>query len=281
MDGVKGGRLDDRGAVPGVGISHVEVFAFGSGLAVFALKHALALAHASEGSKCRSRIPSQRAASRPVCTKRSRDTAGCSPSLIVTTEANELMSRLRPRMPCILHPRDYDGWLNRKGTEQLPLDLLRSLESGEMEMFEANPKVGTVRTMGRSCRCSPLPLACASCPDLARESNACIEPIPISPSSHQRRKRNSPASKLHYCSRAGENRSQSYWKPDQRRIRLLRVVEVLRVLLSEACRSTQPTQWGCRTASCTFSAGRPSSSTRPNAAVRLFAGSLGAGVALP
>ncbi len=67
---------------------------------------------------------------------------------IVTTEANELLSRVHPRMPCILHPRDYDRWLDREETERLPLDLLRPFESEEMEMFEANPKVGNVRNNG-------------------------------------------------------------------------------------------------------------------------------------
>ena len=32
---------------------------------------------------------------------------------IVTTEANELMSKVHTRMPVILHPRDYDRWLSR------------------------------------------------------------------------------------------------------------------------------------------------------------------------
>ena len=67
---------------------------------------------------------------------------------IVTTEANELMSRVHPRMPVILHPRDYDRWLDREQSEQLPVDLLRPLDSDEMEMFEANPKVGNVRNNG-------------------------------------------------------------------------------------------------------------------------------------
>ena len=67
---------------------------------------------------------------------------------IVTTEANELMSKVHPRMPVILHPRDYDRWLDREETERLPLDLLRPFESDEMEMFEANPKVGNVRNNG-------------------------------------------------------------------------------------------------------------------------------------
>ena len=67
---------------------------------------------------------------------------------IVTTEANELMSRIHPRMPVILHARDYDRWLDREETERLPLDLLRPLESEEMEVYEANPKVNNVRNNG-------------------------------------------------------------------------------------------------------------------------------------
>ena len=67
---------------------------------------------------------------------------------IVTTEANELMSRIHPRMPVILHPREYDRWLDREETERLPLDLLRPLKSEEMEMFPANPMVGNVRNNG-------------------------------------------------------------------------------------------------------------------------------------
>jgi putative SOS response-associated peptidase YedK len=67
---------------------------------------------------------------------------------IVTTEANELMTKIHPRMPVILHARDYDRWLNRVETEQLPIDLLRPFESEEMEVYEANPKVNNVRNNG-------------------------------------------------------------------------------------------------------------------------------------
>ena len=42
-----------------------------------------------------------------------------------------LMSRIHPRMPVILHVRDYDRWLDREETERLPLDLLRPYESEE------------------------------------------------------------------------------------------------------------------------------------------------------
>ena len=79
---------------------------------------------------------------------RTRTGAGSSLFAIVTTEANEMMSRIHPRMPVILHARDYDRWLDREETERLPLDLLRPYESEEMEVYEANPKVGNFGNNG-------------------------------------------------------------------------------------------------------------------------------------
>ena len=67
---------------------------------------------------------------------------------IVTTEANELMAWLHPRMPVVLHEADYDRWLDREETERLPLDLLRPFDAEAMEMYEANPKVNNVRNNG-------------------------------------------------------------------------------------------------------------------------------------
>lgn len=67
---------------------------------------------------------------------------------IVTTEANELMSRIHPRMPVILHPRDYNRWLDREEVDRPPLDLLRPYESEGMEVTEANTKVNNVRNNG-------------------------------------------------------------------------------------------------------------------------------------
>ena len=66
----------------------------------------------------------------------------------VTTEANELMARIHPRMPVILHSRDYDRWLDREEHEQLPIDLLRPFDSDALEMYEANPKVNNARNNG-------------------------------------------------------------------------------------------------------------------------------------
>jgi putative SOS response-associated peptidase YedK len=59
-----------------------------------------------------------------------------------------MMARIHPRMPVILHPGDYDRWLDREETERLPVDLLRPFQSEAMEMREANPKVSNVRNNG-------------------------------------------------------------------------------------------------------------------------------------
>jgi len=64
---------------------------------------------------------------------------------IITTEANELMASVYDRMPVILHPRDYDRWLDRTVTEQLPTDLLRPFPADEMKAFEVSRDIGNVR----------------------------------------------------------------------------------------------------------------------------------------
>jgi len=66
---------------------------------------------------------------------------------IITTEANELMSEVHTRMPVILHPRDYERWLERDN-ERPPVDLLRPYESEEMMASACNPMVGNVRNNG-------------------------------------------------------------------------------------------------------------------------------------
>jgi putative SOS response-associated peptidase YedK len=67
---------------------------------------------------------------------------------ILTTEANELTDPIHDRMPVILHPRDYDRWLNDYDEARLPLDLLRPYESDGMRMTPANRAVGNVRNNG-------------------------------------------------------------------------------------------------------------------------------------
>jgi putative SOS response-associated peptidase YedK len=67
---------------------------------------------------------------------------------IVTTEANELTEPIHDRMPVILHPRDYDRWLNDYEQSRPPIDLLRPYESEGMRMTLANRMVGNVRNNG-------------------------------------------------------------------------------------------------------------------------------------
>lgn len=42
------------------------------------------------------------------------------------------------RMPVILHPGDFNRWLDRESTEQPPSDLLRPFPADEMEAFEVS-----------------------------------------------------------------------------------------------------------------------------------------------
>jgi hypothetical protein len=87
----------------------------------------------------------------------SLETAICSPSrgfgtkdkdghwlqsyAIVTAGANELMAKIHPRMPVILHARDYDRWLDREETERLPIDLL----SLSRDVLSSMPNSGVAR----------------------------------------------------------------------------------------------------------------------------------------
>ena len=56
---------------------------------------------------------------------------------IITTEPNELMSLLHNRMPVILHPRDYDKWLDPSA--QTPDQLIPLLKPFPAEMMDAYP----------------------------------------------------------------------------------------------------------------------------------------------
>ena len=67
---------------------------------------------------------------------------------ILTVEANELTEPIHNRMPVILHPRDYDRWLNDYDLSRPPIDLLRPYESDGMRMTPANRLVGNVRNNG-------------------------------------------------------------------------------------------------------------------------------------
>jgi putative SOS response-associated peptidase YedK len=61
---------------------------------------------------------------------------------ILTTDANELTQPIHDRMPVILHPKDYDLWLDPEvKAPNLLKPLLRSYPSEEMMVMPVNPKV--------------------------------------------------------------------------------------------------------------------------------------------
>lgn len=67
---------------------------------------------------------------------------------IITTTSNELTAAVHDRMPVILHPRDYDRWLQRGEAELPPVDLLRPYDADAMSAAACNPSVGNVRNNG-------------------------------------------------------------------------------------------------------------------------------------
>jgi putative SOS response-associated peptidase YedK len=64
---------------------------------------------------------------------------------IVTTTANDLASRVHDRMPVILDPVDYDGWLDPKLTEEGELEYLLRPYEGELVATNVNPIVNNVK----------------------------------------------------------------------------------------------------------------------------------------
>ena len=50
-------------------------------------------------------------------------------------------------MPVILHPKDYDRWLERD-SERAPVELLRPFEAEAMASAPCNPKVGNAKNNG-------------------------------------------------------------------------------------------------------------------------------------
>ncbi len=67
---------------------------------------------------------------------------------IITTDPNTVAEAVHNRMPAILHPRDYDEWLNREEVERPPVHLLQPFEAENMGVHSAHPKVGNVRNQG-------------------------------------------------------------------------------------------------------------------------------------
>ena len=63
---------------------------------------------------------------------------------IVTTEANDLMHEIHHRMPVILHPEDYELWLDPDFDEKEPLtSLLKPYPADAMEAYPVSRRVNT------------------------------------------------------------------------------------------------------------------------------------------
>ena len=80
--------------------------------------------------------------------KNPQDNAWLQSFAIITVPANTLLSSIHDRMPAILHPHEFDRWLDRAEVERAPTDLLRPFETNGMVKHHAHPKVGNVRNQG-------------------------------------------------------------------------------------------------------------------------------------
>jgi len=68
---------------------------------------------------------------------------------IITTEANELLSRLHPRMPVIIEPADYDQWLAGEAADLAAL--LRPYPADAMMLHPVSTFVNDARHEGPRC----------------------------------------------------------------------------------------------------------------------------------
>lgn len=71
---------------------------------------------------------------------------------ILTTAANDLVNLLHVRMPVILHPGDYDRWLDPKMHDVHELQaMLQPLASEEMSIYPVSTRVNNVRHEDAGC----------------------------------------------------------------------------------------------------------------------------------
>ncbi|MCK9273645.1 MAG: SOS response-associated peptidase [Syntrophales bacterium] len=77
------------------------------------------------------------------CTDEGKELPACA---IITTEANELTSRIHNRMPAIIAGKDQNIWLHtEQPSYEEPFNLLKPYESCEMEVFEVSKLVNSPR----------------------------------------------------------------------------------------------------------------------------------------
>jgi putative SOS response-associated peptidase YedK len=68
---------------------------------------------------------------------------------ILTTVSNKLIVPLHDRMPVILHPQEYDAWLNREMNDPEQLKhFYQPYPSELMEMYPASPLVNSTKNEG-------------------------------------------------------------------------------------------------------------------------------------
>lgn len=70
---------------------------------------------------------------------------------IVTTDPNDLMQSIHDRMPVILHPQDYDRWLDPATESSRLLELLRPFEANEMQHYPVSLEVNNPRHDSPNC----------------------------------------------------------------------------------------------------------------------------------
>jgi putative SOS response-associated peptidase YedK len=65
---------------------------------------------------------------------------------IITTDANDLLSSIHPRMPVVISEEDHRLWLDPAvHDEEALLALLRPYPSDEMEYYPVTPKVNSFK----------------------------------------------------------------------------------------------------------------------------------------
>jgi putative SOS response-associated peptidase YedK len=67
---------------------------------------------------------------------------------IVTGQPNELVASVHDRMPVILHPDDWDAWLDEGARAAELRPLLRPYPADGLEMYAVSPAVNNVRSQG-------------------------------------------------------------------------------------------------------------------------------------
>jgi putative SOS response-associated peptidase YedK len=70
---------------------------------------------------------------------------------VITTDPNEVVEPMHNRMPVIIQPKDYDGWLTPGDPERPPVDLLRSFPAEQMTAWKVDRKIGNVRNDTPDC----------------------------------------------------------------------------------------------------------------------------------